>query len=90
MTNPDKLPNPGSPEAVEMGCLCPTVDNGHGRGLFVDCHGEKRFVYNLSCPLHRTQGQAVLEELDDPIDSGEPQFIHDPDCPLHGVPRRKV
>lgn len=25
-------PNPGSPEAVAIGCTCPRMDNGHGKG----------------------------------------------------------
>ena len=41
--------NPGSDEALDAECLCPVLDNGHGRGYY----GQKDvFVYNLSCPLH--------------------------------------
>lgn len=45
-----KVPNPGSPEAVEAGCLCPVLDNHYGKGA-----GDKsntQFWYNSSCPLH--------------------------------------
>ena len=26
------VPNPGSKEAREQGCLCPIIDNEHGKG----------------------------------------------------------
>jgi hypothetical protein len=43
-------PNPGDPYAVELGCICPVIDNHHG-------HGEPRnngvsFVINKKCTLH--------------------------------------
>ena len=43
--------NPGSPEAIEAGCRCPVLDNGHGRGYLGD--GE-RFGWWMSsdCPIH--------------------------------------
>jgi len=32
-------PPPGSPEAIALGCCCPVLDNGHGRGYrFVQGH----------------------------------------------------
>jgi len=44
-------PNPGSDEAIELGCICPVIDNGHGRGYFGD--GAKYgFVVREDCPLH--------------------------------------
>ena len=47
----DKKPNPGSNEALDAGCTCPVLDNGHGRGLLGD--GEKfGWVINEGCPLH--------------------------------------
>ena len=45
------LPNPGSDEALEMGCTCVVLDNNHGRGV-VRYGGEVMFVYNMDCPLH--------------------------------------
>lgn len=39
--------NPGSREALEMGCECPVLDNEYGRG---DPAGT--FVIALGCPLH--------------------------------------
>ncbi len=49
LTAPD--PRPGSPEAVQRGCACPVIDNGHGRGHLGE--GEKYgWWMNASCPLH--------------------------------------
>ena len=44
-------PNPGSPRAVEMGCLCPVTDNHHGRGT-PSADGRAWFVFSALCPLH--------------------------------------
>lgn len=45
----DDVPNPGSDDALDAGCTCPVLDNGHGRGH----HGiEGRFVIRGGCPLH--------------------------------------
>lgn len=42
-------PSPGSLEAVKKGCLCPILDNHHGKGY----KGiEGIFIYNGNCPLH--------------------------------------
>lgn len=45
-----KVPNPGSDAALDRGCLCPVLDNGHGRGYMGMPHV---FVYRADCPLHR-------------------------------------
>lgn len=43
-------PFPGSSLAVERGCQCPRMDNGHGDpGLARDRGG---FVIVVGCPLH--------------------------------------
>lgn len=42
-----KTLNPGSKEAVDKGCLCPILDNHHGKGL-----GNGMFWRNQKCPLH--------------------------------------
>lgn len=53
MTTPDKLPNPGCPEAVKMGCLCPERDNGNGAGChYLGTNGEPQFIHDPDCPLH--------------------------------------
>ena len=44
-----KKPNPGSDEAIALGCTCPVLDNGHGHGYW----GQPGiFVYTRGCPLH--------------------------------------
>lgn len=38
--------NPGSDEALDNGCLCPVLDNGHGKKR------DGLFWRNADCPLH--------------------------------------
>ena len=45
---PEKL-NPGSDEAIEMGCTCPVLDNSHGWGSM---YGEGTFWISIGCPIH--------------------------------------
>ena len=42
-------PNPGSDEAIRLGCVCPVMDNGHGRGSY---YGRGVFIYHEGCPVH--------------------------------------
>ena len=42
-------PNPGTPEALALGCTCPVVDNGYGTG-YRGRPGE--YIYSVNCPLH--------------------------------------
>lgn len=45
-----KQPNPGSDEAVDLGCICPVLDNAHGVGMpYPDGF---RFWVTDGCPLH--------------------------------------
>ncbi len=53
MSAEQKIPNPGSPEAVSQGCRCPVIDNSHGRG-YMGMDGI--FVYTSCCPLHWPEG----------------------------------
>jgi hypothetical protein len=60
MTTND-TPNPGSREAIDMGCTCPVIDNGHGKGYMggaKDKDGNTLFVYTVTCPLHRGDDDA--------------------------------
>ena len=45
---------PGSLQARKAGCICPVMDNGHGKGCFGN-----GFKYgwwtNSACPLHGTK-----------------------------------
>lgn len=52
------VPNPGSREAVKLGCTCPIMDNGHGYGA----EGKKGyFWYDGGCPLHAIENNEVEE-----------------------------
>ena len=44
-----EVPNPGSEEAIEAGCICPVLDNEHGKG-YMGLSGV--FVYTQGCPVH--------------------------------------
>lgn len=43
-------PNPGSDEAVDLGCLCASMDNAHGKGIILN--GERVWWITADCPLH--------------------------------------
>lgn len=45
-------PNPGSKEAVDMGCTCPVIDNHHGKGVPVGKGGAPLFWHSENCPIH--------------------------------------
>ncbi len=45
-------PNPGSPEAVKLGCTCPEMDNGHGQGCGAVLDGVPLFWFSHDCPVH--------------------------------------
>lgn len=49
MTTPTNKPNPGSAEAIEKGCTCPVLDNGHGNEELGKTRG---FWVSGDCPLH--------------------------------------
>lgn len=49
------IPAPGSKEAIEMGCLCPVVDNNYGKGYCRSPEGEILFCYNANCPVHNVK-----------------------------------
>lgn len=42
-------PSPGSQAAIEIGCICPVLDNAHGKG-YTGQPGV--FVRNTNCPVH--------------------------------------
>lgn len=47
----DSTPNPGSDEALAMGCRCPILDNNYGTGAYQDSDGP-HFWINQDCPIH--------------------------------------
>lgn len=42
-------PNPGSKEAVKLGCTCPVLDNGYGNDEIGKIRG---FWITQNCPVH--------------------------------------
>ena len=46
------IPDPGTQEAIAMGCTCPVEDNNHGKGYTTGPDGEVLFVYSHDCPVH--------------------------------------
>lgn len=46
----ERVPNPGTKEAIEKGCKCPVIDNHYGKGILIN--GEPSFWYTESCELH--------------------------------------
>lgn len=57
-----RIPNPGSPEAVKMGCRCPVLDNGHGWGSM---YGEGTFWIVQNCPVHSVQYAAIVQSKEE-------------------------
>lgn len=56
-----ETPNPGSPEAVKQGCLCPVMDNHNGRGFFMGEIGPL-FWMSRECPLHGPKDENRKEQ----------------------------
>ena len=46
----NKIPNPGTTEAIEMGCMCPVMDNNYGQGAY---GREGVYWYSADCPIHK-------------------------------------
>jgi hypothetical protein len=44
-----KAPNPGSDAAIDLGCICPVLDNGHGNEQLGK---ERGFWISADCELH--------------------------------------
>lgn len=50
---PEQIPPPGSKEAIALGCLCPELDNGRGKGSgHIDSEGNPMFWISFDCPVH--------------------------------------
>ena len=60
MSPTDKLiPPPGHPDSVALGCLCPVLDNGHGKGAgYYDLDGKPLHWINFECKVHVEQEDA--------------------------------
>ncbi len=55
------IPNPGSKEAIDLGCICPRMDNSSGSGAFI-MDGELQFWYTLGCPIHTADIEEIEED----------------------------
>lgn len=53
------MANPGSDEAIKDGCICPVLDNAHGKGV-MGIGGV--WVYVENCPVHRHELALILHE----------------------------
>ena len=54
------LPNPGSKEAVKIGCTCAVLDNHYGAGIYGGRGGT--FWVSASCPLHGDVRSKIVSE----------------------------
>ena len=52
------IPNPGSKEAIALGCTCLAVDNFYGRGWMGN---PGYFAYNIDCPVHAEEIKEALK-----------------------------
>ena len=57
---PEGTPNPGSDEAIERGCTCAVLDNGHGQGF--PYGGETCFWITQGCPIHAKIDSTVVKD----------------------------
>lgn len=59
-------PNPGSDEAIALGCTCPVMDNGRGRGAW---GSSGLFWMARSCPVHGDEARhyAMMYGQDGPV-----------------------
>ena len=52
------VPNPGSVDALDQGCICPVLDNEYGEGYM----GQPGiFVFNMECSVHVAELEATEE-----------------------------
>lgn len=65
----EQLDAPGGARAVENGCTCPVLDNGHGKGYM----GQGVFVVSVGCPLHHE----LTGLSPNPYVGGVPSVTHD-------------
>ena len=56
----NNIPNPGSDEAIAIGCNCPVLDNNHGDPELGRIRG---FVYRSDCPVHGAKMDSERETL---------------------------
>lgn len=71
----DVRPNPGSKEAIELGCTCPVYDNCHGVG-FPWGETDPAFWISGDCPLH-SGGSVGPEKQHKRVKTPTPQASED-------------
>jgi hypothetical protein len=55
------IPNPGSDQAVKLGCTCPRIDNCRGKGIMIE--GVVQFWVSENCSLHGTRRTSTKNPL---------------------------
>ena len=45
-------PTPGSAEAIAAGCMCPVLDNNHGKFPVFELDGQPCWWKTEGCPIH--------------------------------------
>lgn len=67
MATKKKIPSPGSDAALKLGCKCPVLDNGHGRGCgWVGEDGTELFWQSDICPIHGHKESEVAKKKVEP------------------------
>lgn len=59
------VPNPGSDEAINQGCICPVIDNGRGSEELGRIRG---FYYTVGCLVHDKDTDAKIKDAPLTID----------------------
>lgn len=58
-------PNPGTVEAINAGCVCPVIDNNHGKGVIIN--GNTCFWLIENCPIHSAKKEEEKVKTDNRI-----------------------
>jgi len=88
--SPGLVPNPGSDEALAMGCLCACMDNHYGAGMpYPD---GPRFWVQANCPLHGLPKTKDISGMD-PDFTGElstEEYVHSMRGPKQEKPEMRL
>lgn len=52
-------PNPGSDDARKQGCVCPVLDNAHGRGAWGSEGDDAVFWIRPDCTVHGSTPRSI-------------------------------
>lgn len=64
--------NPGSPDAMRLGCLCSPLANHYGEGAVEDGKIVDKFLVNDECPIH-ADARRVKNPEPDEINTDRPE-----------------